>query len=191
MVSSYETPIPFVPAKHFQPAHRTKVDLIVIHTAECSESPSGAHNVAVYFASPNAPEASAHYVVDGTGVIQCVLEKDIAWHATKANPFSIGVEHAGFARQSSAEWQDAYSQREIYNSANLVGAICLRWDIPIVRLTPIEVRAGARGICGHVDVNAALEGGKGHVDPGLHFPWDEYIAIARAGAIPSSPDGAA
>lgn len=188
-MSSYETPIPFVAARHFSAANRTKVDLIVIHTAECSEGPSSARAVADYFAGANAPQASAHYVVDADHVIQCVLEKDIAWHAPGANDRGIGIEHAGFARQTSADWRDNYSEKELVNSANLAGTLAVRYGIPLRRLTVDELRAGARGFCGHVDITIAFNGGKGHVDPGVAFPWDLYIDLVRGGIAPSNDDG--
>jgi hypothetical protein len=46
---------------------------------------------------------SSHYVVrssDGQ-ITQMVAEKDTAWHARSANPYSIGIEHEGYVDQPS------------------------------------------------------------------------------------------
>jgi len=174
---------PFVQARHYTAANRTKIDLVVIHTAECFEGPHSAQAVAAYFSGPDAPQASAHYVVDADHVFQCVREQDIAWHAPGGNTQGIGIEHAGYARQTRAEWGDGYSERELVNSADLVGQICLRYGIPMVRLSPEEIRAGKRGLCGHVDVTDAFSGGMGHTDPGISFPWPMYLALFVAGTV--------
>lgn len=168
-----------VPARFFSPASRTAIDLVVIHTAEAHERPSTAENVAAFFAGPQSSRASAHYTVDSDSVVQSVLEKDVAWHAGPANGYSIGIEHAGFAKQSAAEWRDEYSQAMLERSAQLVGDICKRYGIPVRRVTVDDLKAGGpkrRGICGHIDVTNALTGGKGHWDPGPNFPWDDYLA---------------
>jgi N-acetyl-anhydromuramyl-L-alanine amidase AmpD len=168
-----------VPAKSFTPAARTAVDLVVIHTAEAHERPQTAENVAAWFAGPQAPRASAHYTVDSDSVVQSVLEKDVAWHAGPANGYSIGIEHAGFAAQTPAEWADAYSVAMLERSAQLVAEICKRYGIPVRRVSAEDLKAGGerrRGICGHIDVTNGLTGGRGHWDPGPSFPWQSYLA---------------
>src|SRR5512143_1264144 len=58
---------PFVAARHFTPAnrpHSAPLDLIVIHTMEHPEKPKTAHDVAAWFGSDAAPQASAHYCID-------------------------------------------------------------------------------------------------------------------------------
>jgi N-acetyl-anhydromuramyl-L-alanine amidase AmpD len=168
-----------VKAKNYTPSNRTQIDLVVIHTAECGETPNAAENVAAYFAGPQAPKASAHYTVDVDSIVQSVEEKDIAWHAGPANGYSIGIEHAGYAKQTEAEWSDPYSQEMLRRSAELVADICWRYQIPVRRVSVDDLKAGGtkrRGLCGHIDVTNALTGGKGHWDPGPKFPWDAYLA---------------
>jgi N-acetyl-anhydromuramyl-L-alanine amidase AmpD len=158
-----------------------RVDLVVIHTMENQEKPGSAMQVAQWFASKGSPRASAHYCVDRDQVVRTVREHDIAWHAPGANHNGIGVEHAGFARQSAAEWADEYSTTMLHRSARLVAGICSRWGIPAVRVTADELkRGGARGICGHLDCTQAFSDGKGHWDPGGFFPWVEYLEWVRA-----------
>lgn len=186
----------FIPAKNFTPSSRTRVSAIGIHTAECQEHPAAAENVQAFFG--NQPKhgaidlkwrpdgkpwegASAHYTVDIDSITQSVLEKDIAWHAGPANGFSIGIEHAGAAKQTAEEWEDEYSRAMLERSAELAADICRRHEIPVVRLTAQDLAAGRReGFFGHIDVTNGLQAGKGHWDPGPSFPWDHYLARVRA-----------
>ena len=179
----------FIPTRQYTSASRTTIDLVVIHTAECAEVRSAAENVATWGARPAAdggPKgASWHYMVDADSVTQSVREKDIAWHAGPVNAFSIGIEHAGYHTQTAAQWADPYSRAMLERSAQIVGDICRRYLIPVQRLTAEDLRAGQKkGITGHVDVTMGLSGGKGHVDPGPHFPWDWYLARVRFHARP-------
>lgn len=170
----------FVQARYYTPANRKTVTLIVLHTAECAEVAKADEAVAAYFAGPDTHRASAHYTVDVDSITQSVLEKDIAWHAGPVNNISIGIEHAGYMRQTSEQWHDAYSIQMLARSAELVADICTRYGIPPVRLTATDLRDGKRaGICGHVDVSNGL-GGTTNQDPGVHFPWDEYLDMVKA-----------
>lgn len=170
----------FIEARHYSRGRRrADVDLIVIHTVEAHERIDTAENVARWFASDQSPKASAHYVIDSDSVVCCVREEFAAWHANEVNGRSIGLEHAGFARQSHADWADEYSVAMLEKSAELAAHICARWDIPIVRLMPSEVKNG-RGFCGHVDVNAAYGRVGGHWDPGPHFPYPWYLERVAA-----------
>lgn len=123
--------------------------------------------------------ASAHYAVDNNSTTQMVQERDVAWHAGPANGFSVGVEHAGYAKQTAAEWADKYSLDMLERSAELVAGVCHRYGIPPVRLTARDLAEGKRwGICGHADVTQGF--GKGtHWDPGPNFPWDLYLDRVR------------
>lgn len=156
-------------------------DLVVIHTMENSEAPlSRAEEVALWFGGRTAfpvPRASAHYCVDQDSIVQCVRETDVAWHADEANGRGIGVEHAGYAAQSVVDWGDRASTAILERSAGLVAKICARWVIPVVKLSPSAVKAGMRGLCGHVDVNVGYGRVGGHVDPGPNFPWDAYLTM--------------
>lgn len=160
-----------------------KPNLIVVHTMESSEKPGTARAVARWFAgaSGEAPQASAHYCVDGSEIIQCVEDNLIAWHAPGANARGIGIEHAGRAAQTAAEWDDLESNRILRRSAALVAELCLSYKIPTERIGPAEIKAGKPGICGHADVTAAFpDKGHGHSDPGPNFPWDAYLIAVRA-----------
>ena len=156
---------------------------IIIHDLEYPEVPGAAEWAGSYFAT-DVPK-SAHYTVDADSIVQSVSELDGAWHTSgyiqnaEVNRRSIGIEHAGYARQSASEWNDNYSRRMLERSAALVADIARRHHIPVRWLTPTEIRAGMAGIAGHHDFVIATGAGS-HVDPGPAFPRDWYIGRVRA-----------
>lgn len=185
----------FIQAKNCGPDRfGQRIDLVVIHTMEAPEKPGTARAVATWFASSSAPKASAHYCIDDREIVQCVPESVVAWGAPGANRAGIHLEHAGYASQNLAQWDDEYSRAVLATSARLCADICDRYAIPIVRLEANDLAdPNARGICGHVDVTNGRNGGKGHTDPGSSFPWDRYIGLvldelARARARDTLPN---
>lgn len=168
-----------------------EVRLIVLHTMESSEKPGTARAVAEWFASATAPKASAHYCVDALEIVQCVGELDIAWGAPGGNHQGIHIEHAGRAAQDTSAWEDDASRSILGLSAKLVTDLCRRWDIPMVRPSIAEIGGGAKGIVGHWDITRAFPAAKGtHTDPGVHFPWFEYLEQVLAAAPPTEPNAA-
>lgn len=160
-----------------------KVDLVVLHTGELPEKPTGAEAVANYFSRPrdangNVVTASSHFVHDDDSTVQCVLEKDIAYAAPGANNNGIQIEHAGYARQTAAEWADDYSTRELTISAQLTAKLCAKYAIPPNYVDDLGLLAGARGITTHVSVSKAFKRST-HTDPGPNFPMERYLELVR------------
>jgi N-acetyl-anhydromuramyl-L-alanine amidase AmpD len=170
--------IPFVQARNYTRGRSNPIDVIVIHTMESPEKPDTAESVAAWFAGSTAPQASAHYCIDANTVVECVRDTDVAWHAPGANHNGLGLEHAGRAAQSAADWSDDYSTKLLDLSAGLVAQKCVKYDIPAVWLTASQLRAGKRGITGHVQVSEAFKR-TDHTDPGTSFPVEAYIARVR------------
>jgi N-acetyl-anhydromuramyl-L-alanine amidase AmpD len=169
----------FIQSLNYNKANRSDIRLVVIHTMENPEKPGTARQVAKWFASASAPQASAHACVDNQEVVLCVRAEDVAWAAPGANRDGYHIEHAGRASQDDAGWHDEYSQAMLRLSAAHAADICKRYEIPAVKLTVEEVRAGkAKGFCGHVDVTFAFRKST-HTDPGRSFPWDEYLVLVR------------
>jgi N-acetyl-anhydromuramyl-L-alanine amidase AmpD len=158
-----------------------RIDLLVVHTAETAERAGAALAVAKWFARRDS-EVSAHYCVDDRTVVQCVRERYIAWHARGANASSIGIELAGFAGQSAAEWDDRYSRAVLARAAELGAEVCGRHRLPVVWLRPAELRGGRRGVTGHADVSAAFKRSD-HWDPGPAFPVDRFLALVRQNGV--------
>ncbi len=164
--------VPYIKAKYFRPGRIRPVELIVIHSMESAEGPRTARNTAHYFQNPPAP-ASAHYCIDATEVIQCVYDSNTAFHCKNANANGIGLEHAGYARQTREEWLDEYGQKMLDLSAQVAAYLCLKFNIPVqpARFNQNGVVTG-RGFTGHADV----PNHGAHWDPGQGFPWNWYFA---------------
>ena len=168
---------PFVESPNATETSGRAIDFVVMHTMEISERAGAAAICARWFASP-VSKVSAHYCVDARTIVQCVLEKDIAWHARGGNTHSIGVELAGFAAQTEREWADAYSTSLLTRASGLVADLCLRWRIPPRWLVAADLLAGRRGITGHSEVSRAY-GQSDHWDPGPGFPIESFLDRVR------------
>ena len=165
-----------IPAKNYTKCASRRVSLIVIHTAEVPEKKGAAKSIANYFAGKSgpAPQASAHYCVDEDEVVQSVPENDIAWHAPGANSNGIGIELAGYAKQTAADWSDPYSQATLHRAAVLVAELCRKYSIPVTHLESSDVLKNMSGITGHGDVSNAYKKST-HWDPGPNFPWGRFL----------------
>ena len=178
-------PYPFVESPNVTRSPGRRVHTVVIHTMEITERDDAARISAAWFANP-ASEVSAHYCVDRGVVLQCVRDEDVAWHARGGNATTIGVELAGAAAQTREQWADAYSAAVLGRAARLVAELCRRHDIPVRRVDVQGLRAGARGITGHVDVSLAF-GKSDHWDPGPGFPWGGFLRRVRVAQKGSPP----
>jgi N-acetyl-anhydromuramyl-L-alanine amidase AmpD len=170
-------PYPFIPSPHVTRAPARAVTTVVLHTMEISERVDAARRCAAWFASDVA-QVSAHYCVDAQEIVQCVAEEDIAWHARGGNTSSIGIELAGYARQTAAEWGDPTSAAILGRAAALVADVCARHAIPVRRIRASGLRRGAHGITGHADVSVAFRKSD-HWDPGPAFPWATFLRQVR------------
>jgi N-acetyl-anhydromuramyl-L-alanine amidase AmpD len=169
---------PFVESPNRTRAPGRAIGVVVIHTMEIAERPDAAEICARWFKTP-VSRVSAHYCVDADSVIQCVREKDIAWHARGGNTNSIGVELAGFASQTRRDWADPYSAAVLDRAANLVADVCRRRRIPVRWVVADDLVAGRRGLTGHNEVSEAFEQSD-HWDPGDGFPVEAFVDRVRA-----------
>lgn len=144
---------------------RPRTQVIVIHATD-NTAPAAAE---ASYATRREDGTSAHYYVDDTTVIQALPVGNIAYGALfHGNQISVQYELCGRSNQIS----DATMRR----AAAQVARDCARYGIPARKLTPAQVRAGAMGICGHLDITAAFpEDGGDHSDPGDRFDWAKFI----------------
>ena len=175
----------FIQAAHHSSGSNLPPTRVVIH-ATCPEmgfpraSAKGrAVSTARYFQSSSSG-GSAHYVVDIGETVQCLGESVIAWHAPP-NAHSLGIEicaDGGSAtsfrnpnvRYRRAQWLSPQVWPAVLRAAALTRQACQKYDIPMVKLSAADLKAGKRGICGHVDVSNAFHQSD-HDDPGPDFPW--------------------
>lgn len=158
------------------------VSAVTIHDVE------GSYSGCISWFQNCAASVSAHYVLrssDGQ-VTQMVLESNKAWHVGSENPYTIGLEHEGYA--SSGAW---YTTAMYIGSANLVRDICSSG----YGINPLRCYYGPGCSGGYT---SCLEGGcidiKGHQmfpaqthsDPGPYWNWIYYYELIN-NATPVTP----
>lgn len=165
-------------------ANEPPVHRIVIHTAECACDPGVTVGIGNYFAGASSG-GSAHYGTDPTTEGHWVHEARIAWHAPP-NPYSVGIEIAGRASFTSAQWQATNVVQAMLRAAARTADLCHRYGIPVVWLSPHDLLSGKRGITGHVCVSQAWHQSD-HTDPGANFPVLRFLAMVNnfLGAAPA------
>jgi N-acetyl-anhydromuramyl-L-alanine amidase AmpD len=151
----------------------TDIQLIVIHTCE------GSYSSCWSWLTNSAAQASAHYVVNeqGTEVSQLVSEANRAWHVAASydcglngsvmcglnglsvNHFSVGIEHGGFASQTS------FPTGQIDTSARL--SCDISRDRTVVRDSY------------HIVAHGRLQPSN-RTDPGPNWPWSTYISKVKS-----------
>jgi hypothetical protein len=156
------------PSPNYNSRNGAAVAVIVIHTCE------GSYTSCWSWLRNTAAGASAHYVVSESGneVSQLVTEANRAWHVAASydcsrvnghdcarngvsvNNFSVGIEHGGFASQSS------FPAGQIETSARLSCDISKAHNIPRDRL--------------HILSHGQLQPWN-RTDPGPNWPWSSYI----------------
>ncbi len=176
---------PFIQAAHVSAGSNLPVNRVVIHGTVSPCVPGNARGVAQYFQSPGSG-GSAHYVLDPAEVVQCVAEAAVAWHAPP-NRNSIGVELSDPQVGDPARWGDPNHEAMLRLAAQVTRWLCDKYQIPLVKLSPADLLAGARGICGHVDVSNAWHQ-TDHTDPGPAFPWNRFMQYVTSGpAVTPTP----
>jgi hypothetical protein len=172
-------------AVHNSGAGNKPIRRVVIH-ATCpgvgfpaASKQGAASGTAKYFQMASSG-GSAHYIYDSSRHEEhCVPENVIAWHAPP-NPHTIGIEICGEASYTREQWLSDAVWPAVEEAAARTRELCLRYDLPMRKLTVAQVRAGAEGVCGHVDVSLAFRQ-TDHSDPGRYFPWDEFMNLVNSG----------
>lgn len=173
VVRSRQSGTIWTPSPNYNSRGGASVDFVVIHTCE------GSYSGCWGWLTNKSAGVSAHYVVNdrGTEVRQLVDENHRAWHISanyscsnnhgvecwrngrSMNTVSVGIEHAGYASQSS--WNTGLLQR----SAELTCNITKRHGIVRDRYH----------IVGHGQLQPWNRS-----DPGANWPWTNYIDRVKA-----------
>lgn len=177
------TDYPYVPARLQWPRARgASPTLLVIHTMEAGETHTTAESCAQFFQRDNAT-GSAHLCIDDDSIVQSVpFDRKAAgargypYRGKAVNDYAIHLEHAGYARQSKAEWEDPFSVRMLFWSAIAAAKLCHLYAIPPVALVADQVKSGAAGITTHAAISKAFTVRGGHTDPGVAFPMASYVS---------------
>lgn len=167
------------PVAHSSGNGNLPIRRIVIHCVAgggpCAAPASG---TAKYFQSA-AAGGSAHAIADSKRVVECAYDDTVCWHAPP-NPHSLGIElECNMSNNGKGHWTQANHIAIMKLSAKWVAEKCIKHGIPPVKLTVAQVKAGNKGICGHVDVTNAFHQST-HTDPGPYFPWDTFMGYVRA-----------
>lgn len=179
--------LPYVPARLQWPraASTSPPCLGVVHDMEAPEGPLTAENCARFFAGSSAT-GSAHVAVDENSGVRCVRDDHMAagargfpYRGRTINDWALHLEHAGYARQSRAEWLDRSSLATLEEGAGVFARWCDLYTLPPYHLTDDQLAAGMHGIVGHGDISRVLHVSSGHTDPGTGFPWDLYLPMIR------------
>lgn len=157
-----------LPAAHTSGPRPAPPTLVVVH---CTEG-STAEGAARWFANPRSA-GSAQVVVDDAEVWRCVDDMVIAWHARGANTNGLGLEIAGFASWSRAEWMSHMPR--LQEAARIHAGWCRTYGIPLVESV-------TRGYHAHAGLP-----GNDHTDPGPNFPWTAYLDLVRCFLAPPEP----
>lgn len=168
------------PAKFHGDSDNKPIHRVVIHATVSPCVEGGARAVAAYFRETVTRPSSAHYVVDPGERVQVVFDSVVAYHAPP-NQHSIGVELCDPQAGKATRWFDTPHQQMLKRAAKLVARLCLAYGVPIRKLDVEALRAGAHGVCGHVDVSNAFRQ-TSHTDPGDGFPWPQFMEQVRAAA---------
>lgn len=172
----------FVQARYYDRGRPNGEPLwIVVHDMEAGEHSDRAENTAEYFRTmSDGRVVSAHYCADNNSVVQCVRLGDVAYTVgnTAGNYRGINWEFAGFARQTRAQWLDAFGLAMFRQAAPIIRADAAKYGIPIARCSIDDLKARRKGITSHNDLRLAY-GGTTHTDPGPNFPWDVFMQIIQ------------
>lgn len=148
----------------------TAISAVAIHDVE------GSYAGCISWFKNCSAQASAHYVLrssDGQ-VTQMVLESNKAWHIGSENPYTIGLEHEGYANQTG--W---YTTAMYNASADLVRDICNSG----YGINPLRTYSGPSSSGGNVLGSCIRIKGhqhypnQTHVDPGINWNWGLYYKL--------------
>ena len=195
-MSNYPIPAPpapagYTPAKNSGTGNlKPRLNRVVIHSAVIPCEPGRARQLADWSAR-GTTGGSWHYATDPKEAIQCAGDDWVCWHAPPNRDRSggtIGIEMADWPKggkvtaaiRKTWRWRTRAHKNMLAHTARLTAELCLAYDIPIVFLSPADLKAGKRGITTHNNVSRAF-GQSSHWDPGM-WPRRRFMKMVRAEA---------
>jgi hypothetical protein len=175
MVAPYEPEYAGPPNQHGGVGNKP-ISRLVVH-ATVSACCTSARSVAAMFRTTDR-FASAHYTSDASVVLQTAYDSLICYHAPP-NANSLGWELCCLlSNEGKGHWDKPDHRKMLHRAARGIAQTCLYYEIPIRKVGPLGLRAGRKGICGHIDVSKAW-GQTNHWDPGPYFPWNWFINLIQ------------
>lgn len=156
-----------------RPTHQIK-NIIIHVTVNAPGTP--AENVADY--QIRSQSGSYHELTDTT--VKHLIENTDDWLTWSSGNYGndIGLHRSFVLRGTETRVQWLQYDRMLREAAKRDAEWCRKYNIPPVKLTAADLRAGKKGFAGHLETGQAW-GGTDHVDPGIGFPWDIYLGYVR------------
>ncbi len=158
---------------NFSSRNGTAISMVAIHDIE------GTYAGCISWFKNCSASASAHYVVrssDGQ-ITQMVYESDKAWHIGSENPYTLGIEHEGYA-STGYNW---YTTVMLTSSADLVRDMCVSHGINPLRCYFGPGCSGTtqqcqQGTCVKIKGHQMFPN-QTHNDPGPYWNWDLFYKL--------------
>jgi hypothetical protein len=159
----------------------------VLHDAETPLANGYALSISRMF-STTGTEKSAHFMVGPEAAYQLRDTSLLAWHCGNGNRYSIGVEQAGYAAFSRAQWLTAEGMAQINRLAALMRDIKNVHGIGTYFMSDAQLLQAYHGqIVGgwatHDQCRRVL-GGTSHTDPMPNYPFDVLGQAIGGGSTP-------
>ena len=160
---------------------RAKTAYAVVHTQEGDGTAVSLANYCNSTWDKGLKAVSYNLTVDSIDTVEVVPVTESSWSAVDANDIAVHLCFAGSrAAWTRADWlsRDAMLKR----GAKAIAAACKQFDIPAVKvLSSGGWPVTPKGIAGHVDFGTR---GGGHTDPGVSFPWTEFVGMVQGYLTP-------
>lgn len=156
-----------------RPTHQIK-NIIIHVTVNAPGTP--AENVADY--QIRSQSGSYHELTDTT--VKHLIENTDDWFTWSSGNYGndVGLHRSFVLRGTETRVQWLQYDKMLREAAKRDAEWCRKYNIPPVKLTAADLRAGKKGFAGHLETGQAW-GGTDHVDPGTGFPWDIYLGYVR------------
>lgn len=167
--------------------------LLVVHTFEGQDL--DVHRMMDYQSGRLSHQrtGSYHVVIDAAG--RSGRENDnpfIPWAAGfNGNRVGLHVSLAGRAAFTRDQWLARGAQ--LAELGRWLAHESREQAIPLEVASIDGIRTNGRGVCSHADISRAWplsqfpRTGTDHTDPGVNFPWDVVLGLARGGTLPPPP----
>lgn len=149
---------------------------VIVHTAECAADNIGEDTSAEGCANMIANRAdygSYHRLVDSDSIIRMLPWEYEAWQDTETNNWAVGISAA--LRTSDWLTMPADRRERVYRNLADCAAEFVTYmrakgiEVPRVRISGAQARAGVPGFCAHGDSGVARS------DPGAAFDWNKFF----------------